>query len=102
MALDAPHIEFVVRETPDKIAIFGEHDYRFDLPKSKITFVGRNVWEWIGTNCSSIKWIKILRRENLSTQLRRKRMMYSTGCIPTEGSYRLVENYSAITKIPSV
>jgi hypothetical protein len=23
--------------------IFGEHDYRFDVPKSKITFVGRNV-----------------------------------------------------------
>jgi hypothetical protein len=23
--------------------IFGEDDYRFDVPKSKITFVGRNV-----------------------------------------------------------
>ncbi|MFI5423507.1 MAG: hypothetical protein WB612_05150, partial [Nitrososphaeraceae archaeon] len=30
-------------ETDDKIVIFGEHDYRFDVPKSKITFVGRNV-----------------------------------------------------------
>ena len=41
--LDNPNVGFVVRETPDKIVIFGEHDYRFDVPKSKITFVGRNV-----------------------------------------------------------
>jgi hypothetical protein len=32
-----------MKETDDKIVIFGEHDYRFDVPKSKITFVGRNV-----------------------------------------------------------
>lgn len=32
-----------MKEADDKIVIFGEHDYRFDIPKSKITFVGRNV-----------------------------------------------------------
>jgi hypothetical protein len=32
-----------MKEADDKIVIFGEHDYRFDAPKSKITFVGRNV-----------------------------------------------------------
>ena len=37
------HVGHVMKETDDKIVIFGEHDYRFDVPKSKITFVGRNV-----------------------------------------------------------
>ena len=32
-----------MKEADDKIAIFGENDYRFDVPKSKITFVSRNV-----------------------------------------------------------
>jgi hypothetical protein len=32
-----------MKEADDKIVIFGEDDYRFDVPKSKITFVGRNV-----------------------------------------------------------
>jgi hypothetical protein len=32
-----------MKETDDKIVIFGEHDYRFDVPKSNITFVGINV-----------------------------------------------------------
>jgi len=30
-------------ETDDLIVIFGERDYRFDVPKSKIIAVGRNV-----------------------------------------------------------
>ena len=37
------HVGHVMKETEDKIVVFGEHDYRFDVPKSKITFVGRNV-----------------------------------------------------------
>ena len=32
-----------MKETDDKINIFGERDYRFDVPKSKIIAVGRNV-----------------------------------------------------------
>jgi hypothetical protein len=32
-----------VRETDDKIVIFGEYNYRFDVPKSKIKQVGRNI-----------------------------------------------------------
>ena len=39
MALDAPYIGHVIRETADKI-VFG---YRFDVSKSKIKEVGRNV-----------------------------------------------------------
>ncbi len=33
----------MMRETDDKIVIFGEYNYRFDVPKSKIKQVGRNV-----------------------------------------------------------
>jgi hypothetical protein len=36
-------IGHVVRETPDKIVVFGQSDYRFDIPKSRIIAAGRNV-----------------------------------------------------------
>ena len=36
MAVDAPHIGHVVRETKDKIVIFGDGDDRYDIPKSAI------------------------------------------------------------------
>jgi sporulation protein YlmC with PRC-barrel domain len=43
------HVGHVMKETDDKIIIFGERNYRFDVPKSKIIAVGRNVilgMEW--------------------------------------------------------
>ena len=40
--LDNPNIGFVVRETPDKIVIFGEKNERYDVPISKIQQVGAN------------------------------------------------------------
>ena len=43
MALDAPYIGHVIRETEDKIIVFGSFGYRFDVSKSKIKEVGRNV-----------------------------------------------------------
>jgi sporulation protein YlmC with PRC-barrel domain len=52
MALDAPHIGFVVRETPDKIVVFGEQNERFDIPISDIQTVSKNVL--IGLNFSDI------------------------------------------------
>lgn len=42
-ALNAPHLGFVVRETDDKIVVFGHGDNRFDLPRSRIIAVCRNV-----------------------------------------------------------
>jgi hypothetical protein len=36
-------IGHIMRETDDRIIIFGSYDYRFDVPKSKIKEVGRNV-----------------------------------------------------------
>jgi hypothetical protein len=42
-ALDAPHVGHVVRETADKIVVFGQGDDRYDIPKSKIRFAAANV-----------------------------------------------------------
>ena len=41
--LDSPNIGFVVRETPDKIVVFGESNDRYDIPLSEIQQVGANV-----------------------------------------------------------
>jgi len=43
MAIDAPHVGWVVRETDSTIVVFGEGDDRFDIPKDKIRFASRNV-----------------------------------------------------------
>jgi sporulation protein YlmC with PRC-barrel domain len=42
-ALDSPDIGHVVRETPDKIIVFGGGDERFDIPISEVQQVGANV-----------------------------------------------------------
>ncbi|MGI0019888.1 MAG: hypothetical protein ACREAY_05415 [Nitrososphaera sp.] len=42
-ALDAPHVGHVVRETDDKIVVFGGGDDRYDIPKSEIKFTSGNV-----------------------------------------------------------
>ena len=42
-ALDAPHVGHVVRETSEKIIVFGEGDDRYDIPKSAIRFAAGNV-----------------------------------------------------------
>lgn len=49
-------IGHIMRETDDRIVIFGSYDYRFDVPKSKIKEVGRNVILSLDyQNCSNIK-----------------------------------------------
>jgi sporulation protein YlmC with PRC-barrel domain len=42
-ALDEPNVGYVVRETPDKIIVFGEKNERFDIPIKEIQQVGANV-----------------------------------------------------------
>lgn len=42
-ALDSPHVGHVVRETKDKIVVFGEGDDRYDIPKSEVRFAAANV-----------------------------------------------------------
>jgi adenylate cyclase len=41
--LNEDHVGHVMKEIDDKIVIFGDYNYRFDVPKSKIKEVGRNV-----------------------------------------------------------
>jgi hypothetical protein len=42
-AQNEDHVGHAMKDTDDKIVVFGEHDYRFDIPKSKIIAVGMNV-----------------------------------------------------------
>src|SRR5688500_19102109 len=42
-ALDSPHLGHVVRETDDKIVVFGGGAKRYDIPKSQIRFTSGNV-----------------------------------------------------------
>jgi sporulation protein YlmC with PRC-barrel domain len=68
MALDAPYIGHVIRETEDKIVVFGEGNDRYDIPKSEIQTTGRNVL--IGLNLYEIaKKYKIGRNEPLPTSI---------------------------------
>jgi hypothetical protein len=43
MALDSPYIGHVIRETQDKLVVFGERNDRYDIPKSEIQMTSRNV-----------------------------------------------------------
>jgi adenylate cyclase len=66
MALDSPYIGHVVRETFDKVVVFGEGNDRYDIPKSEIQTTGRNVL--IGLNLYEIaKRYKVNRQETLPT-----------------------------------
>ena len=66
MALDSPYLGHVVRETYDKIVVFGEGNDRYNIPKSEIQTTGRNVL--IGLNLSEIaKKYKVNRQEPLPT-----------------------------------
>jgi len=63
--LDNPNIGFVVRETPDKIVIFGEKNERYDVPISKIQQVGANVL--LGLDSSALREYSISRDAPLPT-----------------------------------
>lgn len=52
-SLDNPDVGYVVRETPDKIIVFGGKGNRYDIPISEIQQVGANVL--IGLPFSEIK-----------------------------------------------
>src|SRR5918999_254282 len=65
-ALDAPDIGHVVRETPDKIVVFGGGDERYDIPISEVQQVGANVL--IGLKMYDlVKKYKVDRKEPLPT-----------------------------------
>jgi hypothetical protein len=43
LALETPHIGYVIRETENKIIVYNGIMYRYDIPKSEIQNTGRNV-----------------------------------------------------------
>ncbi len=68
-SLDNPDLGYVVRETPDKIIVFGGKGNRYDIPISEIGQVGANVL--IGLNYSDIeKKYKVDRNAPLPTSRR--------------------------------
>lgn len=40
---DEEHVGHVMKETDDTVVVWGHYDWRFDVPKSEIIAVGRNV-----------------------------------------------------------
>jgi hypothetical protein len=40
---DEEHVGHVMKETDDKLVVWGHYDWRFDIPKEKVIAVGRNV-----------------------------------------------------------
>jgi hypothetical protein len=68
MALDSPYIGHIIRETADKIVIFGERNDRYDIPKSEIQMTSRNVL--IGLKLDEIsKRYKVKHDDPLPTSL---------------------------------
>ena len=67
--IDNPDIGYVVRETPDKIIVFGGQGHRFDIPLSEIQQVGANVL--IGLPFSELeRKYKVNRNDPLPTSRR--------------------------------
>jgi hypothetical protein len=62
---DEEHVGHVVKETRDGIVVFGHHDYRFDVPKSRIIAAGRNVI--LGMDYAEIFGYKVDRNTPLPT-----------------------------------
>ena len=64
-ALDSPHVGHVMKETDDKIVVWGHYDWRFDVPKDKIIAVGRNVI--VGLDYKDVFQYKVDRDAPLTT-----------------------------------
>lgn len=62
---DEEHLGHVMKETNDKIVVWGHYDWRFDVPKSKIIAVGRNVI--LGMNYNEAFKYKVDRNAPLPT-----------------------------------
>ena len=62
---DEEHIGHVMKETDDKIVVFGHYDWRFDVPKDKIIAVGRNVI--LGLNYGDVFQYRVDRNAPLPT-----------------------------------
>lgn len=63
---DEEHVGHVMRETDDMLVIWGHYDWRFDVPKSKIIAVGRNVI--LGMNYNDVFKYRVSRDAPLPTR----------------------------------
>jgi hypothetical protein len=64
LALEMPHIGYVVRETEDKIIVYNGIMDRYDIPKSEIQNTGRNVLIGLPL-CGIVHKYKVRREEQL-------------------------------------
>lgn len=62
---DEEHIGHVMMDAKNKIVVYGHYDWRFDIPKSKIIAVGRNVI--IGVDYKDVFKYKVSRNAALPT-----------------------------------
>lgn len=62
---DEEHVGHVMMESKNKIVVYGHYDWRFDIPKSKIIAVGRNVI--VGMNYPEVFKYKVDRNAPLPT-----------------------------------
>lgn len=53
-SLDSPDMGHVVRETPDKIIVFGGKDERYDIPISEVQQVGANDRSYFRRDCQKV------------------------------------------------
>lgn len=60
---DEEHVGHVMMEAKNKIVVWGHYDWRFDVPKSKIIAVGRNVI--LGMNYNDIFKYRVSRNADL-------------------------------------
>lgn len=60
---DEEHIGHVMMEAKNKIVVYGHYDWRFDIPKTKIIAVGRNVI--IGVDYKDVFKFKVDRNADL-------------------------------------
>ncbi len=44
LALDDPHIGQVIRQSPDKIVVFGDQNKIYDIPISEIKLLAKMFW----------------------------------------------------------
>ena len=63
---DEEHVGHVMKETDDMMVIWGHYDWRFDVPKSAIIAVGRNVI--LGMDYKDVFKYRVDREAPLPTQ----------------------------------
>jgi hypothetical protein len=94
-----PHVGHVVRETKDKIVVFGEGDDRYDIPKSAIRFAAGNVLIDLPFH-GIVRKYKVSRKESLPTDemhVHVADILEPVDLATYEGQYAIVREYETPT-----